>query len=165
MLGYERAEDVLGSHIHELIHHSHADGSPYPSEECCAHRDPIENRDCHVDDEVFWRGDGTAFPVEYWAHTVRRLGETVGSVVTFQNISKRRQAEQKLQDARQMLQHVIDTVPNVVFWKDRDLRYLGCNDAFAQLAGLQRPEEIIGKDDYALVGARSPTCIGKMTPR
>jgi diguanylate cyclase (GGDEF)-like protein/PAS domain S-box-containing protein len=104
-----------------------------------------------VDDEVFWRRDGTSFPVEYWAHTLRRLGETVGSVVTFQNISKRRQAEQKLQDARQMLQHVIDTVPNVVFWKDRDLRYLGCNDAFAHLAGLQRPEEIIGKDDYALV--------------
>ena len=42
-------------------------------------------------------------------------------------------------------------MPNVVFWKDRDLRYLGCNDAFAHLAGLQRPEEIIGKDDYALV--------------
>ena len=80
MLGYERAEDVLGSHIHELIHHSHADGSPYPSEECCAHRDPIENRDCHVDDEVFWRRDGTSFPVEYWAHHIastrrdRRLG-------------------------------------------------------------------------------------------
>ena len=42
-------------------------------------------------------------------------------------------------------------MPNVVFWKDRDSRYLGCNEAFAHLAGLQRPEELIGKDDYALV--------------
>ena len=151
MLGYERAEDVLGSHIHELIHHSHADGSPYPHEQCRAYRSCVDNCDCHVDDEVFWRRDGAAIPVEYCSYPMRRNGEITGSVVTFQDISSRRQAEQKLQDARQMLQHVIDTVPNVVFWKDRDLRYLGCNDAFAHLAGLQRPEEIIGKDDYALV--------------
>ena len=125
LLGYEREEDLLGRHIHELIHHSHADGSPYPSEECRAYQDQLENRACHVDDEVFWRRDGSSFPVEYWAHPLRRIGEIVGSVVTFQNISNRRQAEQKLQDARQMLQHVIDTVPNVVFWKDRDIQVPG----------------------------------------
>jgi diguanylate cyclase (GGDEF)-like protein/PAS domain S-box-containing protein len=150
LLGYEREEDLLGRHIHELIHHSHADGSPYPSEECRAYRAHVENHDCHVDDEVFWRRDGTSFPVEYWSHPMCRLGETVGSVVTFQNSSNRHQAEEKLQDARQMLQHVIDTVPNYVFWKDRDSRFLGCNEAFARLSGLQRPEEIIGMDDYAL---------------
>ena len=151
ILGYEREEDLLGSHIHELIHHSHADGSPYPSEECRDYRTYMENRACHVDDEVFWRRDGVSFPVEYWSHPLQRNGETVGSVVTFQNISKRRLAEEKLQDARQMLQHVIDTVPNYVFWKDRDSRFLGCNEAFARLAGLQHPEEIIGKNDHALV--------------
>jgi diguanylate cyclase (GGDEF)-like protein/PAS domain S-box-containing protein len=151
MLGYERAEDLLGRHIHDLIHHSHADGSPYPSEECHAYRSFVESRDCHVDDEVFWRRDGTAFPVEYWSYPLRRNGETVGSVVTFQDISERLQTAEKLQSARQMLQHIIDTVPNFVFWKDRDSRYLGCNEAFARLAGLQRPEEIIGKDDHELL--------------
>ena len=99
---------------------------------------------------MFWRRDGTAFPVEYWSHPMNRLGETVGSVVTFQNISQRRLAEEKLQDTRQMLQHIIDTVPNFVFWKDRDSRFLGCNEALARLAGLQRPEEIIGKYDHEL---------------
>ena len=151
LLGYEREGDLLGRHLHELIHHSHADGSPYPSEECRAYRAYKENRDCHVDDEVFWRSDGTAFPVEYWSYPTCRNGETVGSVVTFQNISKRRLAEEKLQSVRQMLQYVIDTVPNYVFWKDRDSRFLGCNEAFARLVSLQRPEEIIGMDDYALV--------------
>ena len=111
----------------------------------------MENHACHVDDEVFWRRDGVSFPVEYWSHPLQRNGETVGSVVTFQDISKRRLAEENLQDARQMLQHVIDTVPNFVFWKDRDSRFLGCNEAFARLAGLQHPEEIIGKNDHALV--------------
>ena len=151
MLGYERVEDLLGRHIHELIHHSHADGSPYPHEQCRAYRTYLENRDCHVDDEVFWRRDGTSFPVEYWSYPMRQNGAVVGAVVTFQNISERRQANEKLRAARQMLQNVIDTVPNFVFWKDRDFRYLGCNEAFARLAGLQRPEEIVGKDDHALV--------------
>ena len=150
LLGYERDDDLLGSHIHELIHHSHVDGSPYPSEECRAYCAYIENRNNHVDDEVFWRRDGTAFPVEYWSYPMCRNGETVGSVVTFQNISNRRLAEENLQDARQMLQHVIDTVPNFVFWKDRYSRYLGCNEAFAHLAGLQNSEEIIGKFDHDL---------------
>ncbi len=154
LLGYERAEDLLGVHIHELIHHSYPDGSPYPSAECQAYRAYIENHDCHADDEVFWRRDGTSFPVEYWSHPLQRNGEIVGSVVTFQNISNRRQAEVKLQSVRQMLQHIIDTVPNFVFWKDRDSRFLGCNEAFARLAGLQDPEEIIGKDDYALVWSK-----------
>ncbi len=151
ILGYERVEDLLGRHIHELIHHSHADGSPYPHEQCRAYRTYLENRDCHVDDEVFWRRDGTSFPVEYWSYPMRQNGAVVGAVVTFQNISERRQANEKLRAARQMLQNIIDTVPNFVFWKDRDFRYLGCNEAFARLAGLQCPEEIVGMDDHALI--------------
>jgi diguanylate cyclase (GGDEF)-like protein/PAS domain S-box-containing protein len=150
MLGYKRAEDLIGHHIHELIHHSHADGRPYPSERCRAYRARVENRDNHVDDEVFWHRDGTAFPVEYWSYPVRQNGEMVGSVVTFQDISERRQSAEKFQATRQMLQHIIDSVPNFVFWKDRDLRYLGCNEAFAHLAGLQNSAEIIGKDDREL---------------
>jgi diguanylate cyclase (GGDEF)-like protein/PAS domain S-box-containing protein len=151
LLGYDRVEDLLGRHIHELIHHSHADGKPYPHDQCRAYQAYLENRDCHVDDEVFWRRDGTSFPVEHWSYPMLGNGSVVGAVVTFQNISERRQAREKLLNARQMLQHVIDTVPNVVFWKDRDSTYLGCNEAFAQLAGLQHPEDVIGKDDRALV--------------
>jgi len=150
LLGYETAEELLGRHIHELIHHSHPDGSLYPHEQCRAYQAHIENCECRVDDEVFWRSDGSSFPVEYCSYPLRRNDEVIGSVVTFQNISERRETEEKLQDARQILQHVIDTVPNYVFWKDRDSRFLGCNEAFARLAGLQRPEEIIGKDDHAL---------------
>ncbi|HYQ72282.1 MAG TPA: PAS domain S-box protein, partial [Gammaproteobacteria bacterium] len=154
ILGYEREEDLLGSHIHEMIHHSHADGSHYPSDECRVYRTYRGNRSSHVDDEVFWRRDGTSFPVEYWSHPLQRNGETVGSVVTFQDISSRRLAEEKLQSVRQMLQHIINTVPNYVFWKDRDSVYLGCNEAFAQLACLQHPEEIIGKYDHELAWSK-----------
>ena len=53
-------------------------------------------------------------------------------------------------ESRNLLQRVIDTAPVRVFWKDRDLRYLGCNPAFAQDAGKTHPSEIIGKDDYQM---------------
>ncbi len=53
-------------------------------------------------------------------------------------------------ESRNLLQMVIDTAPIRVFWKDRDLRYLGCNPAFARDAGKTHPSEIIGKDDYQM---------------
>ena len=56
----------------------------------------------------------------------------------------------ELADSQQLLQCIIDTAPMRVFWKDRDLRYLGCNPPFALDAGKSRPDEVVGKDDYQL---------------
>ncbi len=55
-----------------------------------------------------------------------------------------------LQESRVLLQTIIDTVPMRVFWKDRELRYLGCNPAFARDAGKSTPSELIGLDDYQM---------------
>lgn len=52
--------------------------------------------------------------------------------------------------AHDLVQRIIDTAPIRVFWKDRDSRYLGCNPAFAQDAGFQNPDELIGKNDSAM---------------
>ncbi len=56
----------------------------------------------------------------------------VGRVWSFRDITRRSQAESALVDSRNLLQAIIDTAPVRVFWKDRDLRYLGCNPAFAR---------------------------------
>ncbi|MBC6936262.1 MAG: PAS domain S-box protein [Chloroflexi bacterium] len=61
-----------------------------------------------------------------------------------------REQTKALREAQNMLKTVIDTIPVRVFWKDKNLRYLGCNHAFAEDAGLDSPEAIIGKDDYEL---------------
>ena len=83
MLGYQDARDLLGKNMHAVIHHSRADGSPYPVEECCIFQAFRTNSLMHVDDEVVWRADGTCLPVEYWSHPVKHEGETVGAMVTF----------------------------------------------------------------------------------
>ncbi len=61
---------------------------------------------------------------------------------------KRRKAEQALQESQQMLQLVLNTIPARVFWKDVESIYLGCNRPFALDAGVQSPEDIIGKSDF-----------------
>jgi PAS domain S-box-containing protein len=66
------------------------------------------------------------------------------------DITDRKQAETELYHSRQMLQLVLDTIPQRVFWKDRASRYLGCNRSFAHDAGLQSPEDILGKSDFEL---------------
>jgi len=67
-----------------------------------------------------------------------------------QDITGRKQAEESLRESRQILEEIINTMPFRVFWKDKDLTYLGCNTLFARDAGFGKPEDVIGKDDYAM---------------
>ncbi|HEY5658838.1 MAG TPA: PAS domain-containing protein [Myxococcota bacterium] len=62
----------------------------------------------------------------------------------------RRESEARLGDANRMLQNVLDATPVRVFWKDTDLRYLGCNTHFARDAGFEQPSQLLGKDDFAM---------------
>jgi len=98
MLGW-KADDLIGRNIHQNIHHSHADGEKYPSHACpifAAFRDGAVR---HVENEVFWRKDGKAIPVEYTSTPIMEAGRIVGAVVLFRDISERKQAEEKLHAA------------------------------------------------------------------
>jgi diguanylate cyclase (GGDEF)-like protein/PAS domain S-box-containing protein len=69
---------------------------------------------------------------------------------SFEREAQRRQAESLLADSHHLLKMVIDTAPVRVFWKDTELRYMGCNPAFAKDAGADSAQDIIGKDDFQL---------------
>lgn len=94
-------EELIGRSPHELTHHTRPDGSHYPASECpiyAAFRDGEVHR---VDDEVFWRKDGTCFPVEYVSTPIIEDGRIVGAVVSFRDISRRRAAEAALEESRE----------------------------------------------------------------
>lgn len=105
MLGFKSEEDVIGKQLHDIIHHSHADGSHYPREECPIYHVASTGEMAHVDDEVFYRTDGTSFPVEYWVRPVIWQGELQGAVCNILDVSERRQAEEAQQLLMRELNH------------------------------------------------------------
>jgi PAS domain S-box-containing protein len=94
MLGYE-PDEVLGRDVHALIHHSYPDGSPYPEEECPIHHAFKTGQRRRVRDEVLWRKDGSSFPAEYSSHPILEDGEIRGTVVTFDDITEIKKAEEE----------------------------------------------------------------------
>lgn len=94
MLGYA-VEELLGKNMHSLIHHSHADGSPYAEEDCPIFRAMKSEQGSRLDSDVFWRKDGSCFPAEYSSHPLRENGEVRGAVVAFMNITERKELEQQ----------------------------------------------------------------------
>jgi PAS domain S-box-containing protein len=100
VLGYDEPSDLIGLNMHELVHHTRADGQPYPMEECHIYQATTERHGVHREDEVLWRRDGTSFPVEYWSHPMVLGDELVGSVLTFVDITERRAASEELLQAK-----------------------------------------------------------------
>ena len=74
-------------------------------------------------------------------------GNVIGVLGTWQDITERKKADEAVQTSQRMLQLVLDNIPQGVFWKDRDSRYLGCNALVAETFGLGNPEAILGKTD------------------
>ena len=101
LLGYDDTQDLLGKNMHALEHHTRKDGTSFPIEECPIYIGFHENRGVHIDDDIFWKKDGSSFPVEYWSHPLVREGKTVGAVVTFFDITERRNAEEELRKSEQ----------------------------------------------------------------
>lgn len=102
LLGYDSAAEIIGRNSHALSHHTRIDGSPYPEDECPL-RDAFERRQVScVEGEVFWRKDGTPFPVEYAIYPIVRLDTVIGALVSFSDVSTKQRAEAALRHAQKM---------------------------------------------------------------
>jgi PAS domain S-box-containing protein len=101
-LGYADPSRLIGKGMHALIHHTRANGSPYPVEECRINLAFRQGQGTHVDDEVLWRADGTSFPAECWSNPIRRDGQIVGAAVSFLDITDRKRLENQFHQAQKM---------------------------------------------------------------
>ena len=81
--------------MHEVVHRTQSNGGS-SGHECHLTSAFRGGGASHSSDEVFWRADGTWFAAEYWSHSVERDGNVVGAVVTFLDITERRQAEEEV---------------------------------------------------------------------
>ena len=98
MLGWSAGE-LIGQVAHLMIHHSHECGERYPICDCPIYAALHDGAVHHVADEVFWRKNGTSFPIEYTSTPIMQAGRCVGAVIVFRDISERREAEQRLKSA------------------------------------------------------------------
>jgi PAS domain S-box-containing protein len=101
-------EDLIGKSMHKVLHHSHPDGSHYPREDCPIYAAFQDGSVRRITNEVFWRKDGTSFPVEYISTPMHdEEGRLIGAVVTFRDITKRRWAEEVLQRTNEELEQKV----------------------------------------------------------
>ena len=137
MVGWDQ-EYLLGKHQHSLLHHTRSDGTPYPVEECPIYAASSDGVPHQVTDEVFWRKDGTSFPVEYVSTPIREGGALVGAVVVFKDTTERRLAEEELSKLSQAVMQ--SPVPIVITDLSGHIEFV--NPKFTQVSRYQAAEMI-----------------------
>lgn len=140
LLGYDHEEELLGHNLHELIHHHRPDGSNFPKTECPMCDSFQHGHEVNIDDEVLWRKNGQAIPVEYHAYPVKHENILLGSVVSFSDISKRKQDEEDKERLATAIEHAADEI--IITNTKGIIEYV--NPAFEQVTGYSR-QEAIGK--------------------
>ncbi len=96
ILGYDGPQDLLGCNMHQTIHHTRPDGSPFPQSECPLLHTATSGHPVRLENEMLWRRDGTPFLAEYSSFPVTSGGRITGSVITFSDSSVRQDAQQRL---------------------------------------------------------------------
>src|SRR5438128_375332 len=140
LLGYDDPSELLGKNMHALEHHTRADGRPYPIEECPIYIGFQKGQGVHRDDEVYWRKDGTSFPVEFWSHPIFRDGRTLAAVITFIDITERKQAEEALRKSEERWRSVYENSAIGLALTDLNGRFLATNSAYQKMLGYTEEE-------------------------
>jgi len=144
LLGYEQ-KDLLGKNLHLLLHHSRADGSPYPESECPSRRAMQAGTVLHSENEMLWRRDGTSMPVDYHVHPIRENGEVTGAVVSVVDVSERKNAEALLRESEELLRSTFNHAAVGIARVSPNGKLLRVNRKFCDILGYSKRSEVQGK--------------------
>ncbi len=113
-----KAEDLLGKNQHAVLHHTRPDGTPYPREQCPIYAAFSDGQVHHVDTELFFRKDGTSFPVDYISTPIRDGRRLTGAVVTFRDITERKAAEAARSRHARQLEALVASLSQLIATED-----------------------------------------------
>ena len=140
-----KAADVIGKHLHDLTHHTRPDGTPYPAADCPIYRASRSGQGCRIDNEVFWRPDGTSFPVDYSAYPITNdAGEVEGVVITFSDSTRRKKDEDLIRDSAERFRTLADNIPQLAWMADGKGSIFWYNQRWFDYTGAT-PEEMRGE--------------------
>ncbi len=155
MTGWD-SNELLGKNIHEYHHHSHADGSHYPASECNIYGTLKDGVSRKVAGEVFWRKDGSSFPVEYTTTAVYKDGQIIGTVAVFRDVSEQHAADLALRKALAEVQNLTNELQRENTYLISELQQqwsgeglVGKSMSFQQL--LQQVEVVAKTDSTVLI--------------
>lgn len=144
MLGYS-VEELIGHHSHTLWHHSKPDGSVYPDSECSILKTLSRGERHHNESEVFWRKDGSCIPVNWSCTPICEDNKVVGAVVTFTDITEKKQKELETLKFELGMEHSNDAI----FITDPQGKITYINESFMKIYGYSF-KEIAGKTPAVL---------------
>ncbi|WP_130469994.1 PAS domain S-box protein [Candidatus Magnetaquicoccus inordinatus] len=117
ILGWS-VEELIGIPMHSTIHHTFANGAPYPASQCPTRKAYQQGIPSHVEDELYWRKDGTGIPIEYSSVPMRQEGRLIGAAVVFRDVSQRRQAETRIRILNQLVYGSLESASVGAWWID-----------------------------------------------
>lgn len=124
MVGWELSE-LVGKSQHDVIHHTKPDGSAYLAKTCPIYAAFKDGKVHQEDSEVFWRKDGSSFPVEYVSTPIKdSKGRLIGAVVVFKDITRRKESERALKSANEGLQEALKEVQKLQHQLQQENTYL-----------------------------------------
>ncbi len=149
MLNLEE-DQILNRSVHDTIHHSRPDHTPYPYEECRMCRAEITAPHC-AQEEVLWQKGGISFPVRYSSTRIEKDGQTKGSVIVFRDISLRKKAEDQVRKLSKAVEQ--SPVCVVITNPDGDIEYV--NPVFSRVTGYTA-DEALGQNPRILKSGNTP---------
>ncbi|MGC2624000.1 MAG: PAS domain S-box protein, partial [Candidatus Acidiferrales bacterium] len=142
MLGYE-PEEIIGRNGHQLWHHTKADGTRYAESDCPVLAVLSDGATRNGAEDVFWRKDGSSFPVEFISTAIREGEEVIGAVVTFRDITARQRAERAQRQAEERFRSIFENAVEGIYQSTPDGRFISVNPAMARMFGYASPDEMI----------------------
>jgi len=132
ILAFNSVDELLGKQMHKLVHREKYNGKPCTLQESRIYKAMQKGTEAHVIDEQMFRSDNSSFPAEYWSYPVKRKEKLIGCVITFKNVSKRKQSEKLQSDYMDALSEIArfpEMNPGPVLRLDLDGKVLMANEA------------------------------------
>ncbi|HVF74920.1 MAG TPA: EAL domain-containing protein [Acidimicrobiales bacterium] len=151
MLGYKPAE-ILGRSLHDLVHHTKRDGTPYPRGECRIHQAMLDGQELRIDHELLYPKDGPPFEAELSCAPLADNGSIKGAVVSFSDVTARLQVEDALRASEARYRTIVETAEEGIWLLDNQGVTTFVNTTMALILG-RDPSEIVGTPAAEYLGS------------